>query len=62
MYASDGKPSNVSNDVSTGLSTDGSQHAVDEEAGPAVEVIELANGETIWYVVLPRVLTRRTPC
>ena len=23
----------------------------EEEAGPAVEVIELANGETIWFVI-----------
>ena len=26
------------------------QHGGEEETGPAVEVIELANGETIWSV------------
>ncbi|KAJ3554462.1 hypothetical protein NM688_g3099 [Phlebia brevispora] len=47
MYASDSKASNVNNTANP----DGSQHAGDEESGPAVEVIELANGETIWSIV-----------
>jgi hypothetical protein len=30
--------------------TETQQNGPISEAGPAVEVIELANGETIWYV------------
>ena len=49
MYTTDSRAIN-------GASTDGfgassSQRAGEEESGPAVEVIELANGETIWYVI-----------
>lgn len=61
MYAGDSRAVNVSNNVSPNATTEGSQHGVDEESGPAVEVIELANGETIWYVDFIS-LTRRIPC
>lgn len=61
MYAGDSRAVNVTSNVSTNVTTEGSQPGVDEESGPAVEVIELANGETIWYVDFI-LLTRRIPC
>ena len=49
MYASDSRA--VSGTPVDGAAVPGPQHVAEEESGPAVEVIELANGETIWSVV-----------
>lgn len=49
MYTSESRAINGA--VPDGAGASGSQRVGEEESGPAVEVIELANGETIWYVI-----------
>lgn len=49
MYANDNRV--TGNPNPDGVETGVSQHPMDEDSGPAVEVIELANGETIWSVL-----------
>ena len=53
MYSGDGR--GVLSAESPG---DGSSHGQDgiPESGPALEVIEMANGETIWYVICSHVI------
>jgi len=62
MYAGDSKvPTSVVND-SQGLNNSQSSRTPDpdhlpaSESGPALEVIEMANGETIWSVTVIQVL------
>ena len=55
MYAGDGKPAiSVTADVSLPDASGSNPSAPPNiEPGTAVEVLELANGETIWYVITP---------
>ena len=49
MYAGDGRGQTLSAE-SPGAGSSQAQREVIPEAGPALEVIEMANGETIWCV------------
>lgn len=49
MYTTDSRAINGAGP--DGFGAGSSQRVGEEESGPAVEVIELANGETIWYVI-----------
>jgi hypothetical protein len=56
MYAGDSKaPTSAANDAHGVIPSQSSRnldpdHLTGSESGPALEVIEMANGETIWYV------------
>jgi hypothetical protein len=52
MYAGESKPTSLSNDSNRQSVTQSTQSVQSDnvsESGPVVEVIELANGETIWF-------------
>jgi hypothetical protein len=48
MYAGESKAANSAGNEGPDVST-----LTNSESGPALEVVELANGETIWLVAFP---------
>ena len=54
MYSGDSRMANAAVSDAPAASTSQQGEAMPDSSGPALEVIEYADGETIWFVTLAR--------